>query len=152
MKTIIINENQVDFIKSNKKYIENNSAKIFNKEVRNFIYNLINGEISTISDYWRINGIKKNELFDKLKKYGIITIGENEKILIPKKNFDNKINRLYYELFPEQEPGLIISEDDGGGAGFGGDAGAGDGATTSSSSGSYEIPIFGKPIRRKFTK
>lgn len=149
MKTIIINENQVDFIKANKKYIENNSTKIFNKEIRNFIYNLITGEISTISDYWRINGIKKNELFEKLKKYNIITIDENNKILIPKKNFNNKIDRLYYELFPEQDSGLIIAEEDGGIAG--GESAFG-GATSASSSGSYEIPIFGKPIRRKLAK
>ena len=139
---IIITENQLDYIKKNKGYVENNSSEVFNREVRLFIYNLINKSVVDISDYWIINGIKKSELYNILKKYRVI-IDDDEKILVPKKNFDNKINRIYCEIFPEQEPGLIISEDDGGSAG--------DGATSAMNSGSYETPLFGKPIRRKFS-
>lgn len=143
MRKIIITEDQLDYIKSNKPLIENNSSEIFNKEVRHFIYNLLNKNLDEISDYWRINGLKKSEIFNKLKRYGIIEIKSDDEILVPKKNFNNKINRLYFELFPEQEPGLIISEDDGGGDNVG------NGATSAMNSGSYEVPLFGKPITRK---
>ena len=144
MKKIIITENQLDYIKDNKGYTENNSSEVFNKEARNFIYNLMKGEVGDISDYWRINGVTKKEVYNALTKYGVISVIDNE-VIVPKKNFDNKIDRIYYEIFGDQEPGLVISEDDGGGMGDG----ALGGATTASSSGSYEVPIFGEPIRRK---
>ena len=146
MKRIIITEEQLDFIKDNKAYTENNTSEVFNKEVRNFIYNLTKGDVGDISDYWRINGVTKREIYDELIKYKVIKVIDNE-VITPKKNFDNKIDRVYYEIFGDQEPGLVISEDDGGG---GAGDGAFGGATTASSSGSYETPIFGEPLRRKF--
>jgi len=147
MKKIIITEEQLDFIKDNKAYTENNSSEVFNKEIRHFIYNLMKGDLEDISDYWALNGIKKSEVYKTLIKYNVIQSVDGE-FLVPKKNFDNKVNRIYYEIFGDQEPGLVISEDDGGGMSVGGEGAIG-GATTASSSGSYEVPIFGEPIRRK---
>lgn len=141
MKKVIITEEQLGYFKDNKAYVENNSSEIFNKEVRKFIYNIIKGNIGDISDYWRINGIKKSKLFRILSSNNIIK-DTDDGILVPKRNFDKKVDRVYYGLFGDQEPGLIMTEDDGGG-----DASAG--ATTASNSGSYEVPLFGQPIRRK---
>ena len=81
-------------------------------------------------------------MFSKLKTFNIV-IDKDGELLVPKKNFENKIKRLYNELFPSEEPGLIISEDDGGGM-------CSDGATTAISSGSYEGPLSNKPLRKKF--
>ena len=147
MKKIVITEDQLDYLKDNKGYTENNTSEVFNKEVRNFIYNLMKGEVSDISDYWRINGVSKSDVYKALTRYKIIKVIDNE-VLVPKKNFDNKVNRAYYEIFGDQEPGLVISEDDGGMGGI--SDGAIGGATTASSSGSYETPVFGEPLRRKF--
>lgn len=138
MRVIIINENQLDFIKNNKQNIENNTIEIFNKEVRNFLYHIIKKENNEISDYWRINGIKKTEIFKELKKYGVIIEDDNGNISIPKKNFDKKVDRVYYSIFNGDEPGLIMTEDDGG-------------TSCSSVGGSYEAPVFGVQ-RRKIAK
>ena len=146
MKRILINESQLDYIRENISHVKNNNIEIFKKEVRFFIYNLMTDNIGDTSDYWRINGVKKKQLFNKLKAYGIIEIDDNEKIMTPKRNFDRKLMRLYHEIFPEDEPGLIISEDDGG------DAGISMGGTTSTNSGSYETPLNHTPIKRNFKK
>lgn len=141
MKKIIITESQLEHIKTAKVKYENNSQTVFNREIRRFIYNLINKDVSKISDYWLINGFKRKEVYGYLKKYDIISNDENGDIVVPKKNFDRKVVRLYNELFPTEEPGLLISEDEGGMA-VGG-------ATTAMNSGSYETPLFSKPLRRK---
>lgn len=145
---IIITENQLDFIKKHKAYAENNTFEIFSEEVKKFIYNLMKGTMENISDYWVINGINKSDLYKQLKRFGIIEKVEvadeqNNNILVPKNNFDKKLKRLYTEIFQDEDPGLIITEDGEGGN-------VGDGATTCfSSSGSYEVPIS-SIIRRKF--
>lgn len=145
MRKIIIKEEQLDFIQDNQAYIRNNSLEIFNKEVRTFLHCLLTDNSESISDYWRINGIKKGDLYRILKKYDIIKEinepeNETHEILIPKNNFDKKVSRVYYELFnDENEPGLVMTED-----------GEGDGGTSCSSvGGSFEAPLFGIQ-RRKF--
>lgn len=138
MKKVIITEEQADFIKNN--INQNNNLDIFKKEVKSFLYNIISDNISEMSDYWRINGIKKGDLYRKLKSYNILIEAEDGKIKIPKKKFDIKIKRLYYELFPDDDSEILISEDDGGGPG--------DGATTAANSGSYESNLFLKPLRK----
>ena len=138
MKVIIITEDQADSIKNN--INQNNNLDVFRKEVRLFLYNIISGNISEMSDYWKINGIKKGDLYRKLRSYNIFIESEDDKIKIPKNNFDVRVKRLYYELFPDDDSEILISEDDGGGAG--------DGATTASSSGSYEANLFLKPLRK----
>jgi hypothetical protein len=148
---IIITEEQLDFIEKNKAYSENNSLEVFDKEVRKFLYCLISDDIKNISDYWSINGIKKGDLFRELEKYGIVTELEDHKLIVPKKNFDKKIKRVYYEFFEEEDPGLVIKEDEGGDGGMVCGGEIGDGATSASNSGSYETPLFGVQ-RRKIYK
>jgi hypothetical protein len=141
MKKIIITEEQFNFINNNKEYIVNNSVSIFNSEIRNFIYCIIKHENNNISDYWKINGIKNGDLFRLLKKYNIIEETIDGEILVPKKNFDKKINRLYYDFFEDENPGIVMTEDDGG-------AGSEGGASCSSVGGDYEMPVFGLQRRR----
>lgn len=140
MRKIIITESQLNQIKGNNSYIENNNSEVFNKEVRKFLYCIMKDEKENISDYWGINNITKIEIFKLLKRAGVIQKTPDGSILVPKKNFDKKVDRVYYELFNEEPPDILISEDDGGGIS--------DGATTCASSGSYETP-FGQVQRRK---
>lgn len=139
MKKIIITEEQLEFIKDNKSYTENNSYEVFNKEARKFIYCIIKDEKDNISDYWRINGIKKGDFARYLKKFDVINELDGGEIIVPKKNFDKKIKRIYYEIFGDEEPGLIMTEDEGGMAG---------GTSCSSVGGSYEVPVFGLQRRK----
>lgn len=139
MKKIIITEKQFEFIENNKAYAENNSAEVFNKETRKFIYCLIKNEKDNISDYWSINGIKKGDFFRVLKQYGVIEEIDNGEIIVPKKNFDKKIERIYYEFFGNEKPGLVMTEDEGG---------IGGGTSCSSVGGSYEAPVFGIQRRK----
>lgn len=132
MRNIIITEDQIDFIKRNKAYIENNNAEVFNKEVRKFLYCLMTDSKEEISDYWKINGITKIEIFKILKKFKVVKETEDGDLLIPKKNFDKKIERSYYQIFGDNEPGMVMIEDEGGG-----------GTSCSSVGGSYEVPLFG---------
>lgn len=141
MRNIIITEDQVEFIKQNKAYIENNNAEVFNKEVRKFLYCLMTDSKENISDYWKINGITKIEIFKILKKFKVVIEIEGGNLLIPKKNFDKKVERVYYQIFGDNEPGMVMVEDDGGGGG---------GTSCSSVGGSYEVPLFG--VQRRTIK
>lgn len=140
-RLILINEEQVDMIKKSTASNKNEGVSVFMSEIKNFLYNIMKGESKSTTDYWKLNGIKRGDLYRKLKSYSIITEVEDGKIKVPKKNFETKVNRLYYEIFPEDDDNMIISEDDGGGESMGG-------ATSAMSSGSYEAPLFGKPIKR----
>lgn len=146
MRKIIIKEEQLDFIKNNQAHVKNNSLEVFNKEIRSFLHCILTDSNENISDYWRINGIKKGDLFRLLKRYGIIieieqdtsgdeTQGNKSKILVPKHNFSKKVDRLYYELFDDFEPGLVMTED-------------GEGTSCSSVGGSFEAPLFGIQRRK----
>lgn len=143
MKTIIINEEQLDFIKRNQDYTKNNSLEIFKYEIKQFLYYIMTNKTDDISEYWQVNGIKKGDLFRLLKRYNIITVDDiNKEIKVKKKNFDKNISRLYYELF-DNTPNNIIVED--------GEGDMGGGTSCSSVGGSYEIPLFGLQ-RRKIAK
>ena len=72
MKKIIITESQLDMIKNNQHYVENNNVEVFKTEIKSFLYNIITDQKEKISDYWGINGISKLDLFRMLKKYKII--------------------------------------------------------------------------------
>lgn len=141
MKKILITEDQLDFLQKNKGYAENNSIEVFNTEVRDFLYNMMKHEFDKVSDYWSINGLKKSEVAKALKKYQVFNETEDGEILVPKKNFERNVNRVYYELFGDQEPGLVISEEGEGGA-------IGGGTSASSVGGSYEQPL-GFPVQRR---
>ena len=140
-RLILINEEQADIIKKSVVSNQNEGVSVFMSEVKNFLYSIMKGESKSTSDYWKLNGIKRVDLYRKLKSYGIITEVEDGEIKVPKKNFEAKVNRLYYEIFPEDDDNIIISEDDGGGEAMGG-------TTSAMSSGPYEAPLFSKPVKR----
>ena len=135
MKKIIITESQLDMIKNNQHYVENNNVEVFKTEIKSFLYNIITDQKEKISDYWGINGISKLDLFRMLKKYKIVEENGNGEILVPKKNFDRKINRLFYEIFENDTPDMVMKEDDGG-------------TSCSSVGGSYEMPLFSVQRRK----
>lgn len=135
MKKIIITESQLDMIKNNQHYVENNNVEVFKTEIKSFLYNIITDQKEKISDYWGINGISKSDLFRMLKKYKIVEENGNDEILVPKKNFDRKINRLFYEIFENDTPDMVMKEDDGG-------------TSCSSVGGSYEMPLFSVQRRK----
>lgn len=135
MKKIIITESQLDMIKNNQHYVENNNVEVFKTEIKSFLYNIITDQKEKISDYWGINGISKLDLFRMLKKYKIVEENGNGEILVPKKNFDRKINRLFYEIFENDTPDMVMKEDDGG-------------TSCSSVGGSYETPLFSVQRRK----
>lgn len=130
-KKIYITENQLEMIK------KNSSLEIFEKEVRKFLYNLITNSNEKISEYWQLNGISKQKLLSTLFGYYIIQKDkETNEIKVPKYNFERKVKRMYYEIFPNK-PVTIMHED-------------GEGATTcDGSSGAFEQPVF-QMQRRKF--
>ena len=150
-KRIIITEEQLEFIKKHIDTSKNNNVDLFKKEVKVFLHALLtNGSVKDTSDYWIVNGINKNYLKKLLvDKYKIVEKNETGEFMIPKRNFDKKISRLYYELFQDTEPVELMREDDGGGA-AGGESGGevGGGTSTSSVGGSYEQPIFGVQRRK----
>lgn len=125
-------------------YLNNNSLENFEKEIKMFLFNVLKKEYSQISDYWGLNGLKKSEVYKLLKKYNIIETIDDE-IKIPKKNFEKKVKRLYYEIFGYEDPTMIVTEDGEGGGDFAG------GTTCASVGGSYETPLFAVQ-RRKFSK
>ena len=135
MKKIIITESQLDMIKNNQHYVENNNVEVFKTEIKSFLYNIITDQKEKISDYWGINGISKSDLFRMLKKYKIVEENGNGEILVPKKNFARKINRLFYEIFENDTPDMVMKEDDGG-------------TSCSSVGGSYEMPLFSVQRRK----
>lgn len=128
---LIITEDIANKLKENKNY-EN-----FNNEIRNFIYNIITNNSNNISDYWGLNGLKKSLIFRKLKSYGIIVKIDDE-FKAKKNNFDNKIKWLYNELFSDETPAMIMSED---GEGLGG-------TSTGSVGGDYVTAFSSEPIKR----
>ena len=146
MSTIIITESQFDFIKNNDSYTENNTLEVFTKEVKNFLYHVLKKDFDSISDYWRINGLNRTEVYKELKRFGVVIESKEGEVSVPKRNFDRKVERVYYSLFKDEEPGLIMTEDEGaaGGESFGG-------TSCSSVGGSYEQPVFGVQ-RRKIHK
>ena len=147
-KRIIITENQLEAIKNHIDASSNNNIDIFKKEVKLFLHALLtNNSIKDTSDYWIVNGINKNYLKKLLTdKYNVIQKTETGEYVIPKKNFDKKVDRLYYELFQDIEPVELMHEDEGGAGGVGGEVGGG--TTTFSVGGSYEQPIFGVQRRK----
>jgi hypothetical protein len=131
MKKILITEEQFEFIKDNNAYINNNNVEVFSNEIRKFLHCIITNSNDKISDYWRINNINKGNLVRLLKKYGLIIETDNSEIIMPKKNFEKKINRVYSDIFTNDSPGLVMTED-----------GENAGTSCSSVSGSYEPPLF----------
>ena len=99
-RLILINEEQADIIKKSIAYNKNEGVSIFMSEIKNFLYNIMKGESKSTSDYWKLNGVKRGDLYRKLKSYGIITEVEDGKIKVPKKNFETKGSKNSLCLFP----------------------------------------------------
>jgi len=121
----------------------------FIKEVKSFLYEMLsNNHTINKGNFWGLNGLRNSEVLNKLLRFGLVErklelsedTGLTEiKLMVPKKNFERKVDRLYYDMFPEQE---LVTEDGEGGGDMGGVN------TCSSVGGSFEIP-FMSPINRK---
>jgi len=131
---IIINKEKLQILKESIE-AQKISKDSFIKEVKLFLYNVVSNDMNQLkSNFWKLNGLRNNEVLNKLIRFKIVE-KQNNKITVPKKNFERMVDRLYYDMFPEQE---IVTEDgEGGGANSCGSVG-----------GSYEVP-FMAPITRK---
>lgn len=159
MKTIIITESQLNYIKSS---IEDEITyyKFFNK-VKKFICDLLNDPINAnVDDIFANMGINKQKMVDKLINRNVIIRKEKIKELsdgdgnmvskmiisydVPKKNFRRKMKRLYSDIFENKN---VINEDEGC-ACNGATGGVASGATSTINNAIYDTP-FGKVQRRK---
>lgn len=112
---IIINENKLLLIRENEEKEEVTFYKFFT-EVKNFLKKLLDDPIGAKpSDFFKDNGISKNDLLNKMLERGIIKKKENIdepndadgkmksmhylSYSIPKKDFEHKIKRLYSHFF-----------------------------------------------------
>ena len=148
---IIITEKQFKFLKESVES-QKPTEEEFVKQVKMFLYNILSaGKNSTptispktkTNDFWKMNGLNNTEVLNKLKRFGITEYDDGlDGYRVPKKNFDRKVSRLYYDLFPEQEE--LITED-GEGMAMGGDGGV---VTAGSAGGSFEAPLTLSPIKR----
>lgn len=131
MKKIRITEEQLDIIEMALNQPPP-SLDNFMKEVKLFLYDALSADGGQIkSNFFKMNGLSNRDVLNKLFRFGIVEkVGEN-KIAVPKKNFERKVSRFYYDLFPE---GDIIEEEVG---------------SAGSVGGSFEAPLMFSPIRRK---
>jgi len=138
---ILITEKQLNILKESIETSKPTEEK-FIKEVKNFLYNVLSGTVKNANNFWKINGLNNTDVINKLKRFGILVYDDgSDSYKALKKNFDRKVSRLYYDLFPEQE---LISED-GEGMAMGGDGGA---TTAGSAGGSYDVPFMTSPMKR----
>lgn len=140
MRKIIITEKQKKLLFEHVN--QNNNLAVFNKEAKLFIAYVIRGDENKISDYWGLNGFTKSEVVRRMERFGIIKKVDGE-IKCPKYNLDRKIRVLYTDLFPNDDPDMIVHEE----GGAMGSASTGM-ATTSSVGGSYESPLAGIQRRK----
>ena len=139
---ILITEKQFKFLRESIE-AQTPSEQEFVKEIKNFLHWILSGIDLPMSNFWKHNGLTHSEIINKLKRFGIIdNVIDQNNFKVPKKNFDRKVSRLYYDLFPEQEE--LITED-GEGMTMGGDGGT---VTAGSAGGSFEVPLTLSPIKR----
>lgn len=151
MKTIYINENMVSEVV---KYINNEMTFFdFLSHTKAFLKQLMTNPLNAdVDDYMKENGVNRETLIKQLLNRGIIekdnkivTTDNTDKFstsyLVPKKNFDRKMERLYSELFENDE---IIEEEGGGATGCAGCLGGGG---SNPEAGTYTTPL-GKVQRR----
>jgi len=131
MKKIRITEEQLNIIE----LALNQSTPSFDdfmKEVKMFLYDALSTDGGQIkSDFFKLNGLTNRDVLNKMFRFGIIEKVAENKIAVPKKNFERKVSRFYYDLFPEDD---LIEEEVG---------------SAGSVGGSFETPLMFSPIRRK---
>lgn len=133
MKKIRITEEQLNIIELALNQ-STPSFEVFLKEVKLFLYGALSTDGGQIkSDFFKMNGLSNRDVLNKLFRFGIIEKMPENKIAVPKKNFDRKVNRFYYDLFPEDD---LIEEEVG---------------SAGSVGGSFEAPFTFSPIRRKIS-
>ena len=149
-RIIVIDESALESLQDEYRMTEHR----FNSNVKKFLHDLLVDPINAdVSFLMKANGYDRNSFIKILRNAGLLTskqhINDKDengqpkaatmkvKYLVPKKNFNRKIKRLYISLF---EKNLPINEEEGGGA-MGG-------ATSADSSGQFSQPLF-RPIRRK---
>lgn len=149
-RIIVIDESVLESLQDEYRMTEHR----FNNNVKKFLHDLLVDPINAdVSFLMKANGYDRNSFIKVLRDAGLLTskqhINDKDengqpktatmkvKYLVPKKNFNRKLKRLYISLF---EKNLPINEEEGGGA-MGG-------ATSADSSGQFSQPLF-SPIRRK---
>jgi len=131
---ILLTNNQLNLLKEAIE-AQKISKDDFIKEVNSFLYNTLSNNSNYITNsFWKLIGLRNSEVLAKLMRFGIVE-KQADKITVPKKNFERKVERLYYDIFPEQE--MVTEDGEGGGANSCGSVG-----------GSYEVP-FMTPMKRK---
>lgn len=130
----------------------------FRVKVRQFLYNLlVNPSEATVPDIFSMAGYTRSKLVKTLmdnkvieRSQKLVDTDENGeprmaamkvRYMVPKKDFDRKLKRVYIKMFERNVPDESIAEDAGCGACADG------GATSASCSGQYSQPIFG--VQRK---
>lgn len=130
MKRFRITEEQLNIIELALKQ-STPSFDNFMKEVKLFLYDALSMDGGQIkSDFFKLNGLSNRDVLNKLLRFGIVEKVGEDKIAVPKKNFERKVSRFYYDLFPEDE---IIEEEVG---------------SAGSVGGSFEVPFSSFPIKR----
>ena len=107
---IIIDKSKLAIIKESIE-VQNINLSDFEGEIKDFLFNFLSNN-KTDNNFWKLNGLRNSDVVRRLYKCGILN-DNNGKPRVPKKNFDRKVSRLYYELFPDGDESTI-TEDDGG--------------------------------------
>lgn len=150
MRTIIVNEAQVNAIKENFDMInEEVTFFSFMSHIKVYLKQLLTDPIYAKPDAFLLsNGLDGEKALSLLLNNGIVI--RDEKIInsnnkdnfsisykVPRQNFERKIKRLYTKLFEINIAEKPVINEEGGGA------------TSADASGAFEQPLFGKPLRRK---
>jgi hypothetical protein len=125
-KIIKMTTKQLKQLKESFDIAKTTNEENFEKEVKLFLYNILSDSKQNISDFWKLNGLTNSDVLRLLSRFGVIIKNDENKIMIPKNNFDRKVKRLYWHLFPDKD--YIITED-------------GEGNTAGGVGGSFEAPF-----------
>lgn len=150
MRTILINESQVNALRKNIEMInEEVTFFSFMSHIKAYLKQLLTDPIYAKPDAFLLaNGLDGEKALSLLVDNGVIikdekidSSGDKDQFTIsykiPRQNFERKIKRLYTKLFEINiADGCVINEEGGG-------------ATSADASGAFEQPLFGKPLRRK---
>lgn len=129
---IKITSNQLQILKESFEVSKNINEEQFEKEVKLFLHNYLTNVQQ--NNFWKLNGLVNSDVLRLLGRFSVVIKNEDGQIMIPKKNFERKVQRLYWHLFSDND---IITED-------------GEGNTAGGVGGSFEAP-FGGIQRRNFS-
>lgn len=149
-KKLILKENILKLIKESEEV--KTTRYSFMTGAKEFIKKIMDDPGCENTEFFKVRGISKNKLISLMISKEILfadkkKMTDNGTFSVKYGTGDNlkqKLRKLYIKLFEKDKP---LTEDEGG-MGAIGDGGLG-GSTTSASSGAYEAPLFGQPIKKK---